>query len=132
MRSARAWLPAVVWAAVILAASNDPFSAAHTSHPLRVVVEFFTGRLSDAAFETVHFYVRKLAHLTEYAILALLVTRADRRWFVPLLVALLVATIDETHQAFVATRTGTPVDVAIDFVGAGIGVLLGSRKARHT
>ena len=120
MRTARAWLPAIAWAAVILAASNDPLSAAHTGHPIRVIVEFFTGPVTDAAFERVHFAVRKLAHLTEYGVLSWLVWRADRRWPVPLIAALGVAAIDETHQAFVATRTGTPVDVLIDVAGAAL------------
>ncbi|HET7436047.1 MAG TPA: VanZ family protein [Thermoanaerobaculia bacterium] len=121
MRSARAWLPAIVWAIAILLFSNDPLSAAHTGHPIRVIAEFFAGPLTDAQFEVVHFAVRKLAHLTEYGILAALIWRADKRWYVPLACALVLASLDEWHQSFVASRTGSPVDVGIDVVGASVG-----------
>ena len=69
--------------------------------------------------------LRKLAHVTIYAILWLTVARATR-WRRPVLttvIALLYAVSDEVHQSFVAGRHGTPVDVAIDAVGMGLAAL---------
>ena len=67
--------------------------------------------------------LRKLAHLTEYAVLGALLARA-----VPELPAfalgLAYAVSDELHQHFVPGRAGTPLDVAIDAVGLVAGILL--------
>jgi VanZ family protein len=72
----------------------------------------------DTALEVVNFAVRKLAHFVEYAILAALTWRADRRVLVALGVALAVAVVDETQQAFTMFRTGSPFDVLLDCAGA--------------
>ncbi len=77
-----------------------------------------------------HAIVRKLAHVTEYAILALLTFRAlddPNRTLVriglwTLVLCAAYAASDEFHQAFVGSRTGAPADVLLDTVGAGFGV----------
>lgn len=77
--------------------------------------------------------VRKAAHLTEYAVLAVLMLRAVRgkisgelkvQAFQVLLVCAAYAALDEFHQSFVISRTASPIDVAIDTCGAGAGLLL--------
>lgn len=69
--------------------------------------------------------IRKLAHFTEYAILAILLTidfhnlvkdKASKVIF-PLFSGLLTAQIDETIQLFVEGRSGQVTDVWIDFAG---------------
>jgi VanZ family protein len=80
--------------------------------------------------------VRKGAHLTEYAILALLLWRAMRQrsaqqeglwaWAQPVQVVLLVALFaasDEFHQKFVPNREASVVDVMIDTTGAVLALL---------
>jgi VanZ family protein len=71
--------------------------------------------------------VRKVAHITEYAILTLLLVRAlqyGRQALRPgvLLMAsalsLLYAVSDEIHQQFVSGRSATAKDVALDAFGA--------------
>jgi len=77
--------------------------------------------------------LRKLAHVTIYAVLWLTVARATQ-WRQPLLatvIALLYAISDEVHQSFVAGRHGTPVDVAIDAVGIGLAILAWAYAARR-
>jgi len=77
--------------------------------------------------------LRKLAHITIYAILWLTVARATR-WRRPVLatvIALLYAAGDELHQSFVPGRHGTPVDVAIDAVGMGLAALACAHAARR-
>ena len=69
--------------------------------------------------------VRKLAHMTEYAVLAillgaLLVAWEDRNWRRP---AIRWATSDEIHQIF-SNRGASVLDVMIDVVGALLGLCL--------
>lgn len=71
------------------------------------------------------FALRKLAHITIFAILWLTLARA-LDWRRPLLataIAILYAISDEFHQTFVEGRHGTPVDVAIDTLGMGLAAL---------
>jgi len=82
-------------------------------------------------------YLRKAAHMTEYALLYVLLLRA-LRWRWPALAAGLAvayAATDEWHQTAVAGRHGTPRDVVIDAVGIAIGALavwlVQRRLARH-
>jgi VanZ family protein len=115
MRLVRLWLPVILWAAVILSASNDSFSVHHSGGWLRRIF----GR--EVPF-TVHVAIRKSAHLLEYAILGALAWRADRRLAVALAVAALVAITDETRQSFTVSRTGSPWDVLLDISGGSVGV----------
>lgn len=75
----------------------------------------------------VHLITRKAAHFVEYAILGFLAARAfrtsariaiRRRWFL-VSMSLIVgyAIIDEYHQSFVPTRTGSVFDSLIDIAG---------------
>ncbi|MDX6665368.1 MAG: hypothetical protein QOG68_1574 [Solirubrobacteraceae bacterium] len=69
--------------------------------------------------------LRKLAHMTEYAALFALWRRAlpGRSPWLAAALAIGYACTDEFHQTFVTGRHGTPVDVLIDAVGIGIGLL---------
>jgi len=67
--------------------------------------------------------LRKGAHMTEYAILALLLVRAVGREAPALALGVVYAASDELHQSFVRGRHASPVDVAIDSVGLLLGVL---------
>ena len=126
----RYWLPVILWITVIFAASSDLFSAPHTGSVLEEVITTVLGyRLSPAAFEKLHFIVRKCAHLTEYGILGALLFRAIRghrtRWHwrwagAAVGIAGCVASVDEWRQTFVPSRTGSPIDVAIDIAGAAV------------
>jgi len=102
-----AWAPVVVWAAVIFAFSSVPSLSTELG-----------------TWDTI---LRKLAHLAEYAILGALLCRALCRPGLAILAAALYAVSDEVHQTFVEGRTGTPLDVGIDALGAAVGVLLWTR-----
>jgi hypothetical protein len=77
--------------------------------------------------------LRKLAHITIYAVLWLTLARATdwRRPLAATAIALLYAVSDEIHQAFVHGRHGTPVDVAIDAVGFGLAAVAWTLTARR-
>jgi VanZ family protein len=121
---------------LVLIASSDPFSAEHTGRVLKV----FFGWMPPPSFDLMHFMVRKLAHLTEYGILGFLFFRAwrgahsgwrmiwARRAFA---FCLAVAAIDEFHQTFVPSRTGSPRDVAIDATGVLIALLIIHLRVRQ-
>ena len=96
------WLPVLLWAGVIFTLSSIP--------------SLGTGL---GTWDTV---LRKGAHITEYAILALLLVRAVGREVPALALGVLYAASDELHQGFVRGRHASPVDVAIDAVGLLLGI----------
>ncbi len=66
--------------------------------------------------------LRKLAHMTEFGLLALLWWRALGRLAPAVVIALGYAATDEWHQTFVAGRHGSPVDWLIDAAGVVLAV----------
>jgi VanZ family protein len=128
------WFPPIAWSAVILLASTDAFSGANTGSVLERVLVWFTGHpVAPATLDRLNFLIRKSAHLTEYGILGALAFRAIRgeqrlwslRWSVgAILLAAFVASIDEIHQTFVPSRTGTFHDVLLDAAGATVAQIL--------
>jgi VanZ family protein len=98
------WLPVVVWAAVIFTFSSIPALS--------------TGL---GTWDTV---LRKGAHVTEYAVLGMLLYRAFAREVPALATGIAYAATDELHQHFVRGRSASPVDVAIDAVGIAVGMLV--------
>jgi len=126
-------MPVVAWMLVISFASTDLMSAAHTSRFIGPFLRWLAPEISAASILAVQFFVRKAAHLTEYAILAALLLRALRpgrgKVAMPLLlwtlfIAAAYAMLDEFHQSFVTSRTGSPRDVMIDVCGAAVGLAL--------
>jgi VanZ family protein len=105
------WLPVLVWAGVIFAFSSIPSL--------------------NSGLGTWDHVLRKGAHMTEYAILAVLLVRGSGSFRWAFAFTVLYAASDEVHQLFVRGRHGSPVDVAIDAVGALIGLgLLRSTMAK--
>ena len=103
-RTLTVWLPVFVWAAVIFAFSSIPSLSSGLG-----------------TWDTV---LRKGAHITEYAILGLLLYRALEREAPALAAGIAYAATDELHQHFVSGRHASPVDVAIDAVGVSLGMLV--------
>lgn len=127
----------MLWAALIFFASSDAGSSGHTSRFIRPLLLWLKPGLSDAAVDGAVYFIRKAAHVTEYAVLAGLLWRAMRgrqrseappwNWRVAgrvfgLIVA--YAASDEVHQLFVPTREGRIRDVIYDSVGAAVALLL--------
>jgi VanZ family protein len=123
--------------AVIALLSTDLGSKQHTTDHLVSVARWLFPRVPErdlaTQFEPVSWAIRKLSHLSEYAILAILACRwlrflfgqAGRSWQGGgLAIAAVYAAVDEVHQAFVPTRSGSTRDVLIDWAGAVIGMAL--------
>jgi len=114
---------------VISFLSSDPFSAANTNRYIDPVLRYIFPEISPAGFVFAHSVIRKAAHLFEFAVLGALSYWASRRGRAPrwrtrwalqaLLIAGSFALVDEAHQRFITSRTGSLVDAAIDFGGAG-------------
>ena len=135
MRKITAYLAVLGWMLVIFTASTDVGSSHRTSRILVPLLRWFQPDISDNTIFAVQAFVRKSGHVSEYAILALLLWRArrlDRRgetwkwpefWLVVVCCAVYAGT-DELHQAFVPTRQASLIDVLIDSTGAAAGLLL--------
>jgi len=118
-----AWLPVAVWIAVIYLFSDQPYSGVKTERLLGVL----------------NIPIRKLAHVSEFAVLfglclrALNLTRPGVRSgglgrlphaLGAFLLTVANAGLDEWHQAYVPGRSATLSDVAVDTAGAVVALCL--------
>jgi VanZ family protein len=127
-------MPAVAWMLLIFAGSSDVLSAEHTSRFIVPFLLWLRPTISYETIATIHLVLRKLGHVTEYAILAALLWRALRGTFTALSrrtisicsfgLAAAFAVSDEFHQTFVPSRTATVHDVFIDCAGIVLAVAL--------
>ena len=137
------WLPSVLWMAVIFCLSTNAGAPRNTSRIIGPLLRWIYPAISDQAVRNVLLVTRKSAHVTEYAVLGVLLWRARRRpvpgerrpwrWreaIFALGVAALFAASDEWHQSFVPSREGRPLDVLIDSAGAALGLLACWRVGR--
>lgn len=98
----RLWLPPLLWMLLIYLFSAQAHS----------------GRITENYLHEANVPVRKLAHMAEYAVLALLYRRALAGNWWALVLTVLYAASDEWHQSFVPGRSASPVDVLVDAGGA--------------
>lgn len=127
------YAPLIFWIGLILFLSSGQASMSKTSLFIRPLFEFLFPNASEEILIVYHGYVRKFAHVAVYAVLAFWAARAffgssqnllHRLWFVcAFIVVLLVASVDETNQSFLNSRTGSVYDVLLDVAG-GAGMIL--------
>jgi VanZ family protein len=125
-------LPPLVWMALIWGLSTDVGSADNTSGVVVWIATALFPQATPAQIELAHGLIRKLGHLTEYAVLAALWFRAlhtgRRLQSTPSALAALAisaawAIADELHQTLVPSRTASPLDVLLDTTGATLSLL---------
>lgn len=127
----RYWLPVIAWMVLIFSASGDARSVQHSDSLLGQLLAWLHISVTPSQLESLRFLARKCAHMTEYAILALLWWRAvrggrvERRWSrkmaaIIIGICALYAATDEFHQSFVKDRTPSFYDVMLDTAGASI------------
>jgi VanZ family protein len=129
------WVPVALALCVIAIESTGTFSSQNTSEWLRPVFEKIFGPLTDGSWDLLHHYLRKTGHFVGYGTVgftflrAWLLTRGRGgvtnllAWraecsVLAILSTAIVASCDELHQAVLAGRTGTPMDVLLDTSGA--------------
>jgi len=112
------WLLTLGWMALIYYFSDQPDSA----------------RLTEKYLGIWNVTIRKLAHLTEYAVLcslyrwSLLKSFAGQGRLPAFLLSVVYAALDEWHQSHVAGRSATLSDVLVDAGGALFGLALWQLK----
>jgi VanZ family protein len=122
---------------LIFCLSTDAGSFPHTFRLVHPILRWLFPHVSQESVRAVVLVVRKCAHLSEYAVLALLLWRAwqhtlrqniqpwhSREAALALAVSVLYAASDEYHQSFVPSRGASLRDVLIDAVGAALGLLV--------
>jgi VanZ family protein len=116
----KAWIAAILWLIVIAIESTALLSSHNTSRILFPLLHYLFG-MDWVRFEYWHFYIRKGGHVVGYGILSVLLFRAWRatlpsmldvkwtmRWAsIAILGTAFVASLDEWHQSFIPSRTGT-------------------------
>lgn len=122
----RVWLPSAIWLAVIVAESTNLGSSEHTSRILYPIFRLLF-EMDPARFAVWNALLRKTGHFVGYFTLSVLLFRSWRATFPRLstrwclqwatlafLCTSLVAILDEWHQSFLLSRTGTFRDVFLD------------------
>ena len=128
-----AYAPLVIWIGVIFFFSSSQGSMSQTSLFIGPLLQFLFPEMPDETRLAVHGLVRKAAHITEYAVLAMLAVRTIGlttnigtwpTWLISLTIVASVAALDEFNQSFLPQRTGSTYDVLIDIAGGILGILL--------
>lgn len=122
---------------LIFTGSTGLLSESRTSRFLEPALRWLWPGLSDDRLWRLIYFLRKAAHVTEYAILAVLLLAALngtfrlrptgwswRRAGLVLLLCGTYAASDEFHQSFEPTRYASVVDVAIDASGAAAALII--------
>jgi VanZ family protein len=119
-----------LWLAVIAIESSDWLSSEHTGGLLYPLFHWLFG-LTPEQFVPIHAITRKTGHVVGYGTLSVLAFRSFRasapqfvqRWTSAwaanaVILAAVVASLDEWHQTFIPSRTGTIRDVLLDTCAA--------------
>jgi VanZ family protein len=123
---------ASIWLGVVVFLGTAYFATTNTAPFILPLLKKLAPGGSNAQFHAIHLVLRKLTHMAEYAVLALLwfwaivvhTGRPVRAVWIALMVCLACAVADETHQVIVPTRSGSLQDVAIDVAGAAGALLI--------
>src|SRR5262245_53774480 len=128
-------MPLILWLVVIFIFSTDAFASSETSRIITPALQVLFPWLSTQQLEFGHAILRKLSHITEYFVLAVLTYRVLTQYKSDLIKAKLrtlsfavfVGTFDELHQGFTLFRTASPADIGYDCLGAVAALLLITR-----
>jgi hypothetical protein len=125
------WVAAALWLGLIAVESTNLLSATNTSRILYPIFHFFTG-VDPVRFVLWDYYIRKIGHFVGYFGLSVLLFRSWRatlpfanpsRWSIQwarisFFMTALVASLDEWHQTYLSSRSGSLRDVVLDSTAA--------------
>jgi len=132
----RAWWPAAVWVGLIAFESTDFFSSGNTGSMLYTLLTRLFGDINLYHFLIFHHLLRKTGHCVGYGMLSLLLLRGwratldhqnvqlGRTAVFSWLGTVFVAAMDEWHQSFIPSRTGTWRDVVLDSSAGAVFLLV--------
>ena len=128
------FLPAILWTALIAWFSTDTWSASGPGTGF--LSPLLSALLPWAHLEQIQgviWLIRKAAHVTEYAVLAILwcgafTSRGPASRRLAFGLSVLTAGLDEIHQATTAARTGSIADVLLDSTAAAAALVLLARR----
>lgn len=145
-----AWVPTILIMIIIFLFSSENsnessnLSGSLTKSMVEAVINAadltVTSVEQEHIIESIHTPVRKVGHLSEYAMLGITVAfaliychrlRGRRLYLVSIGFCVLYASSDEFHQFFTPGRSPMITDVGIDTFGAIIGILLCTQIYRH-
>lgn len=118
----------LLWMFLIFLMSS--FDATESTNQSNFIVNIITNIFKIENIELLSFIIRKLAHLTEYLILGLLVANMftknniNNLYLISIILCIIYATSDEIHQLFVPGRACQLRDILIDSIGSITGVYL--------
>ncbi|HEX7229321.1 MAG TPA: VanZ family protein [Candidatus Binatia bacterium] len=122
----------ILWMGLIFSLSTASFSSAQTQPLIVSVYSRVMPGFAALGLETADLLVRKMAHLSEYFILGILVTYTLQKrsalttasqLFLATAIGIIYAISDEWHQFFVPGRTASAMDVLFDTIGFTCGSL---------
>jgi VanZ family protein len=131
------WTAAILWLGLIAIESTNLLSATNSCRILYPIFHLFTV-VDPVRFVLWDYYIRKIGHFVGYFVLSVLLFRAWRatlpfaspwRWSmqwarISFFMTALVASLDEWHQTYLTSRTGSLHDVLLDSSAALAGQIL--------
>ena len=136
------WIPAVLMAIAIFGFSKqDGQESSGLSYKAADIILTvcdkagiieYNDNNKESMIEAVQFPIRKAAHMTEYAVLAVLIMialivdelKGIRTAVISAVITIVFAVTDEIHQFYVPGRCGCVRDVLIDSAGCIIGLII--------
>lgn len=121
----------VIWLVIIfIFSSQNGSESTKTSGIFYNIINIFVKDVSIKP--TVVLVIRKIAHFTEYCILAILLLNVIKDYsninyktlLLAFILCLLYAASDEWHQTFIDGRSGQLIDVIIDSCGSLFGIII--------
>jgi VanZ family protein len=126
----------MVWVGLIAFESTGFFSSQKTGTMLYTLLTHLLGKIDFYRFLVFHHYLRKTGHVVGYGMLGILLLRGwratldqdhvqlGRTVLLAWLGTAFVASMDEWHQSYIPSRTGTWRDAVLDSVAGFVFLLV--------
>ena len=118
----------ILWMIIIFIMSN--FNSDASSNQSSFIIDILNKIIKIENIDFITFIIRKLAHLTEYLILGILMINCLKNFNIKsyfslsIILCIMYAYSDEIHQLFISGRNGKIIDVIIDSIGSILGIII--------